>query len=107
MSENPRAGLSDIVGSSGIWLHFQECTGCSESLCAPSTARLADVAIRGVWPRLVQPSRDALSRVMPEPRMIAVSARTGEGIAEWLTWLEARRPRAAAGAPHAHAHGSP
>jgi NiFe hydrogenase len=44
-------------------------------------------------------------RVMPEPRMIAVSAR--RGIAEWLTWREARRPRAAAGAPHAHAHGSP
>jgi hypothetical protein len=34
--------------------------------------------------------------------VIAVSARTGEGIAEWLAWLEARRPRAAAGAPHAH-----
>jgi G3E family GTPase len=51
--------------------------------------------------------RDALSRVRPEPRMIAVSARTGEGIAEWLTWREARRPRAMAGAPHAHAHGSP
>jgi hydrogenase nickel incorporation protein HypB len=49
--------------------------------------------------------RDALSRVMPEPRMIAVSARTGEGIAEWLAWLEARRPRPAAGAaPQPHAH---
>jgi hydrogenase nickel incorporation protein HypB len=49
--------------------------------------------------------RDALSRVMPEPRMIAVSARTGEGIAEWLAWLEAQRPEAAgAGASHAHGH---
>jgi hydrogenase nickel incorporation protein HypB len=36
--------------------------------------------------------RDALAHVMPEPRMISVSARTGEGIAEWLSWLEARRP---------------
>jgi hydrogenase nickel incorporation protein HypB len=35
--------------------------------------------------------RDALSRVMPEPRMIPVSGKTGEGIAEWLAWLEARR----------------
>ncbi|HEX7841131.1 MAG TPA: hypothetical protein VF469_26820 [Kofleriaceae bacterium] len=35
---------------------------------------------------------DALAHVMPEPRMIAVSARTGEGIADWLAWLEARRP---------------
>jgi hydrogenase nickel incorporation protein HypB len=53
--------------------------------------------------------RDALSRVMPEPRMIAVSARTGEGIAEWLTWLEARRPAAGARHDHAHSHshGSP
>lgn len=34
---------------------------------------------------------DALSRVMPKPAMIAVSARTGEGIAQWLAWLEARR----------------
>ncbi len=35
--------------------------------------------------------REGLSRVMPEPRMIAVSARTGEGIGEWLAWLAARR----------------
>jgi hydrogenase nickel incorporation protein HypB len=34
---------------------------------------------------------DALSRVMPVPAMIAVSARTGEGIAQWLAWLESRR----------------
>lgn len=34
---------------------------------------------------------DALSRVMPQPAMIAVSARTGEGIAQWLAWLELRR----------------
>ena len=31
---------------------------------------------------------DALGRVMPEPRYIAVSARTGEGIDEWVNcWL--------------------
>ena len=30
---------------------------------------------------------DALARVMPAPKMIAVSARTGQGIEEWLTWL--------------------
>lgn len=36
--------------------------------------------------------RDALGRVMPEPRMIGVSAKTGYGIGEWLAWLEARRP---------------
>ena len=35
--------------------------------------------------------RDALSRVMPEPRLIAVSGKTGEGMGEWLHWLETRR----------------
>jgi hydrogenase nickel incorporation protein HypB len=34
--------------------------------------------------------RDALTRVMPDPRVIAVSSKTGEGISEWLTWLEVR-----------------
>jgi hydrogenase nickel incorporation protein HypB len=36
--------------------------------------------------------RDALAHVMPEPRVIAVSGKTGEGIGEWLAWLEAHRP---------------
>jgi len=36
--------------------------------------------------------RDALAHVMPEPRVIAVSGKTGQGIGEWLAWLEARRP---------------
>ena len=35
--------------------------------------------------------RDALARVMPEPRMIAVSGKTGQGIGEWTAWLEAHR----------------
>jgi hydrogenase nickel incorporation protein HypB len=29
-----------------------------------------------------------LAKVMPEPRVITVSARTGEGIAAWAAWLE-------------------
>ena len=47
--------------------------------------------------------RDGLSRVMPEPRLIAVSAKTGEGMGEWLAWLESRRP-ARTGRVHAHHH---
>jgi hydrogenase nickel incorporation protein HypB len=35
---------------------------------------------------------DNLARVMPQPRFLAVSALTGEGIAEWATWLAALRP---------------
>lgn len=47
--------------------------------------------------------QDALSRVMPEAQMLQVSARTGEGIDEWLRWLEARRPERRA-RPEAHHH---
>ena len=43
-----------------------------------------DVDIRAI--------RDALAQVMPRPQLIGVSGKTGEGIAEWTTWLEARRP---------------
>lgn len=35
---------------------------------------------------------DALAHVMPEPRLISISARTGTGIPGWIDWLEARRP---------------
>ena len=34
---------------------------------------------------------DALARVMPAPRLLEVSARSGTGIAEWVAFLEARR----------------
>jgi hydrogenase nickel incorporation protein HypB len=34
---------------------------------------------------------DALARTMPEPEVIAVSAKTGEGIERWVAWLAARR----------------
>jgi len=44
--------------------------------------------------------REMLARVMPEPRMLAVSARTGEGMDAWLDWLRAvAAPLGAAGAP--------
>jgi hydrogenase nickel incorporation protein HypB len=38
-----------------------------------------------------------IASVMPVPRMLKVSARTGEGIADWVRWLNGRRrPRTAA-----------
>jgi len=40
----------------------------------------------------VQAIKDGLAHVMPEPRVIEVSAKTGAGIADWLAWLEAHRP---------------
>ncbi|HET6437462.1 MAG TPA: hydrogenase nickel incorporation protein HypB [Anaeromyxobacter sp.] len=52
---------------------------------------------------------DALSRVMPSPRAIEISARTGQGIEAWMSWLaEQRAPLAEAPrnhAAHAHRHG--
>jgi hydrogenase nickel incorporation protein HypB len=44
---------------------------------------------------------DALARVMPAPRMIRISARTGEGVNDWLQWLEAQRVRQYV---HEHTH---
>ncbi len=40
---------------------------------------------------------DALARVMPAPRAIELSARTGQGVDAWMAWLEEQRaPYAAA-----------
>ena len=39
---------------------------------------------------------DGLARVMPDPRMIQVSARTGEGIGTFISWLLAHRAQRAA-----------
>ncbi len=50
---------------------------------------------------------DGLSRVMPDPRVISVSGKTGEGIAEWCAWLEAHqraRPLRSVAPAHAHHH---
>lgn len=38
--------------------------------------------------------RDALARVAPRAKMIELSALTGEGMPEWLAWLDARRDHA-------------
>ena len=36
---------------------------------------------------------EALSRTMPEPRVIRISALTGEGMSGWIEWLELQRQR--------------
>ncbi len=49
---------------------------------------------------------DALARVMPRPRAIEVSARTGKGMEAWIAWLdELRRPIGGPRAPRVHSHG--
>jgi hydrogenase nickel incorporation protein HypB len=39
--------------------------------------------------------RDGLARVMPEPRLIELSAATGAGFDAWLDWLEKLAPAGA------------
>ena len=46
---------------------------------------------------------DALARVMPEPRVIELSARTGAGLDAWIAWLEEQR-RALPTATGGHHH---
>ncbi|MBN2191507.1 MAG: hydrogenase nickel incorporation protein HypB [Polyangiaceae bacterium] len=52
---------------------------------------------------------DALARTMPAPRVLEVSAVTGQGIEEWIAWLEAARARLSApsraGHHQPHSHG--
>jgi hydrogenase nickel incorporation protein HypB len=48
---------------------------------------------------------DAIARVMPRPRAIEVSARTGKGMDAWIAWLEELRARVPArGSRSAQAH---
>lgn len=42
---------------------------------------------------------DAIRRTMPVPRVVTVSAVTGEGLDSWLAWLEQLRPDRSAEAP--------
>jgi hydrogenase nickel incorporation protein HypB len=42
---------------------------------------------------------DALARVMPEVRLLPLSARSGEGMQDWLAWLESRRSHGRSGEP--------
>jgi hydrogenase nickel incorporation protein HypB len=48
--------------------------------------------------------RDALSRVMPEPNILEVSAKTGDGIDAWLAWLQAHRAARTARTTESHHH---
>jgi hydrogenase nickel incorporation protein HypB len=49
---------------------------------------------------------DAIARVMPRPRVLELSARSGKGLDGWIAWVEElRRPLAGAGdRPGAHHH---
>jgi hydrogenase nickel incorporation protein HypB len=51
--------------------------------------------------------REALAQVAPAPRLLVVSATTGEGLDAWVAWLREQRaklPQPAVGAHHPHPH---
>ena len=76
--------------------------GDDKPLKYPTVFQKADLVLLtkiDLMPQLPEVSigtiRDNLAIVMPVPRMIPVSARTGEGLDRWVSWLEALRiPRA-------------
>jgi hydrogenase nickel incorporation protein HypB len=68
--------------------------GPDKPLKYPVMFRVADLVVltkTDLLPHLpdVDPQRirEALAQVMPDPRMLAVSATTGEGVAAWVDWL--------------------
>jgi hydrogenase nickel incorporation protein HypB len=52
----------------------------------------------------VKAIEDALARVMPQPALLKLSAKTGEGVDAWLAWLAARRGAGRPAGGHAHPH---
>jgi len=89
--------------------------GVDKPLKYPVMFRAADLVLltkSDLLPHLpdVDPERirENLARVAPEPRMLVVSASTGEGLDAWTDWLGAERaklPKPAAGAAAAvHRH---
>jgi hydrogenase nickel incorporation protein HypB len=75
--------------------------GEDKPLKYPTMFRKVDLVLLtkiDLLPQLPEISVDAiadnLKAVMPRPAMLLVSAKTGEGIAEWIAWLRGR------GAPH-------
>ena len=83
--------------------------GEDKPLKYPTMFRKADLVLLtkiDLLPHLeldVEAIRDALARAMPEPRLILVSAKTGEGVDQWLAWLAERRARITR-PPVGHAH---
>jgi len=81
--------------------------GEDKPLKYPAMFRAADLVVLtklDLLPHLdvhVEAIEDALARVMPSPRLIAVSAKTGAGIESWVEWIAQRRSRYAAGEAHA------
>lgn len=93
------------LGQSANVVALSVTEGVDKPLKYPVMFRNADLVLItkvDLLPHLPDASVEALAenlaRVMPEPRWIAVSATTGEGIPSWIGWLERSRDAMAAGA---------
>jgi len=85
-------------GASVVLLSVTE--GVDKPLKYPVMFRKADLVVltkADLLPHLpgvsVDAVRDNVARVMPSARVIVTSAVTGQGVDEFVAWLEARRPR--------------
>ncbi len=85
-------------GASVVLLSVTE--GVDKPLKYPVMFRKADLVVltkADLLPHLpgvsVDAVRDNVARVMPSARVIVTSAVTGQGVDEFIAWLEARRPR--------------
>ncbi len=47
---------------------------------------------------------DALARVMPDPKVLSISAISDAGISQWLRWLDERRAKLVSGTAARHHH---
>jgi hydrogenase nickel incorporation protein HypB len=66
---------------------------------------LTKVDLLPYLPRLdVKALLDGIAQVMPANEVIVFSAETGEGVAEWLAWLAARRSAAIRAAIDSRVH---
>jgi hydrogenase nickel incorporation protein HypB len=88
--------------------------GVDKPLKYPVMFRAADLVLltkSDLMPHLpevdVATIREALGEVMPEPALLVVSARNGDGIAAFAGWLESRREGATARRASAHASPPP
>jgi len=83
------------LGQSANVVALSVTEGVDKPLKYPVMFRKADLVVVtkiDLLPHLAEVSlheiEDALARVMPSPRVIALSARTGDGMEAWTTWLE-------------------
>jgi hydrogenase nickel incorporation protein HypB len=87
------------VGQSANVVVLSVTEGEDKPLKYPVMFRRADLVVLSKLDLLphvdvrIETIREALATVMPEPRLLPVSTRTGEGMAAWIAWLLSVRDR--------------